>query len=71
MRCYKNAWFLKKNGLHLFFSREEEFSTLPSKNKVADEKAAAQRQQSCKKHPFLEHPKKRFSLLVFSFRALK
>jgi hypothetical protein len=41
----KKCIYFQKICHHLCFSREEEFSMLPSKIKVADEKIPVQRQQ--------------------------
>ena len=58
-----------KNCRFLCFSREEELSVMPSKNKLAYEKTAGQRRQFWKIHSFLEHPNKCFVSFCF-FRAI-
>ena len=54
-----------KNCRFLCFSREEELSVMPSKNKLANEKTAGQSWQFWKIHSFLEHPNKCFGSFCF------
>ena len=55
--CYENF----KIAAFFALSREEEFSALPSKNKVADENTPSQRRQQKN-----EHPNNHLVLLAFS-----
>ena len=62
----KMSVFLKKKCRLLCFQREEEFNSLPSKNKVANGRTPGQRQQFKKNKGILEISQQTLALAVLS-----